>query len=369
VVVELRVALAALLLLIVGTAALAIWLDRRRRPRAGVELAGLEEAPLGLVVLEGAAAYAYANREARRLLDLPAAAGALPEERWRATLAEDLDQASAGGVGPYRLLRVGAEGQVRWRVAAGAEGRALLFVADGSEGRRLERTAQLFMGALSHELRTPLTAILAHVELLAGQAEPDPARRSSVELIHRETQRIVRLVSDLLDLSRLSATTELALRPVDPLIVAEEAVAAVILAADAKDVDVVVEAGPARPRVLADSDRLKQVFLNLLDNAVKYGRPGDRVRVRLDSLHERVACAVEDTGPGIAAEHLPYVRERLYRGRRDVAGTGLGLALVEEILRLHGSGLELESPLGPGGGTAARFELRVAPVTAAAAPR
>jgi two-component system phosphate regulon sensor histidine kinase PhoR len=364
VVVELRVALVALLLLIVGAAALAVWLDRRRRPRVGVELAGLDEAPLGLVVLEGDGAYGYANREAQRLLELPAADGALPDERWRSTLVEDLAQARAGGVGPYRLVRVGAEGHVRWRVAAGQDGRALLFVADGSEGRRLERTAQLFVGALSHELRTPLTAILAHVELLAQQAEADPTRRSSVEFIHRETQRIVRLVSDLLDLSRLSATAELTLRPVDPLIVAEEAVAAVILAADAKDVDVVVEAGAARPRVLADPDRLKQVFLNLLDNAVKYGRAGDKVRVRLELLSERVVCAVEDSGPGIAPEHLPYVRERLYRGRRDVAGTGLGLALVEEILRLHGSALELESAEGQG--TAARFELRVAPIAAAA---
>jgi signal transduction histidine kinase len=155
---------------------------------------------------------------------------------------------------------------------------------------------------------------------------------------------------------------ELPLRPIDPLLVAEEAVAAVILAAEERRVDVELQAASPQPRVLADPDRIKQVFLNLLDNAVKYARAGDRVVVRLEPAGQRVVCAVRDSGPGIPPEHLAHVRERLYRGRRDVEGSGLGLALADEILRLHHTELRLESRTdGPERGTVARFELAIAP--------
>jgi len=231
-----------------------------------------------------------------------------------------------------------------------------------AQAEAASRVKDEFLATLSHELRTPLTAILAHVELLRGAAGLDAAQRSSVAFIHRETERIARLVGDLLELGRLNSAGELPLRPIDPLLAAEEAIAAVILAAEERRVEVELEAASPQPRVLADPDRIRQVFLNLLDNAVKYARPGDRVIVRLEPAPGRVRCVVRDSGPGIPAEHLAHVRERLYRGRRDVEGSGLGLALVDEILRLHNTELRLESRTdGPERGTLARFELAIAP--------
>jgi signal transduction histidine kinase len=171
----------------------------------------------------------------------------------------------------------------------------------------------------------------------------------------------VRLVTNLLELSRLGAITDLALSPIDPLVVVEEAVATVILAAEDRQIDIQLCATSPQPRVLGDPDRLRQVLLNLLENAVKYSRPRDSIEVRLESERHQVICTVRDSGPGIAAEHLPFVQNRLYRVRTDVEGNGLGLSLVGEILRLHGSSLEIESSTEPGkSGTTVQFRLRLA---------
>jgi signal transduction histidine kinase len=353
VLVDLQTAIFVALVALAAAFAAGAWLAGRRPPPDAV----WREAPVGVLTLRGGR-YADANAEARRLLALPAADGALPTAAWRDALIAD-----ARPPGASRILTLAGDRPrpLRWRTIPLDGERALVFLVDLSDQRRAELAAQRFLGALSHELRTPLTAILAHVELLRGAVDLDAAQRSSVAFIHRETERIARLVGDLLELGRLNSAGELPLRPIDPLLVAEDAVAAVILAAEERRVDVELQAASPQPRVLADPDRIKQVFLNLLDNAVKYARAGDRVVVRLELNGRRVVCAVCDSGPGIPAEHLAHVRERLYRGRRDVEGSGLGLALVDEILRLHHTELRLESQTeGPDHGTVARFELAIA---------
>jgi signal transduction histidine kinase len=338
--------------------AFAVGWSLARRQRAGDP--DWRDAPLGVLTLR-ADRYSGANAEARRLLALPGEEGELPEAPWRASLVEDARPPGASRVLTLPRPAPDSPQTVRWRAVPLEDDRALVFVSDLADQRRAELAAQRFLGALSHELRTPLTAILAHVELLRGAAELDVAQRSSVAFIHRETERIARLVRDLLELGRLNSAGELPLRPIDPLLVAEEAVAAVILAAEERRVEVELQAASPQPRVLADPDRIKQVFLNLLDNAVKYARAGDRVVVRLEPADQSVVCDVRDSGPGIPPEHLAHVRERLYRARRDVEGSGLGLALVDEILRLHHTELRLESRTdGPDRGTLARFELAIA---------
>jgi signal transduction histidine kinase len=113
---------------------------------------------------------------------------------------------------------------------------------------------------------------------------------------------------------------------------------------------------------LGNPDKLKQLFINLLDNALKYCQPGDSITVSLTAVHETVQCQVADTGAGIPAEHLPRLTEQFYRGRRDVPGSGLGLAIVAEIVRQHNGRLSITSHTeGAEKGTAVVFTLPILP--------
>jgi len=174
---------------------------------------------------------------------------------------------------------------------------------------------------------------------------------------------MARLVNDMLELGRLETSAEIERRAVDLLTVVEQAIAQIAPQAEEREIAVSLEADAPLPLVLGNADRLKQVFLNLLNNAVTYSRPGDRVMVSLRLEREGIACAVSDTGPGIPAEHLPHVTRRFYRAvPKGEGGSGLGLALVKEILRRHQSRLEIESQTeGEETGTCVRFVLPVLP--------
>jgi two-component system phosphate regulon sensor histidine kinase PhoR len=145
------------------------------------------------------------------------------------------------------------------------------------------------------------------------------------------------------------------------VLVAETAIAQVILRAEEQGMDLLFDADQTLPLVLAHPDRLAQVFANLLDNAIKYGRAGDTITVRINMHPEGASCVVQDSGPGIPAEELPRVTEQLYRVRTDVEGSGMGLALVSEILRRHHAALLIESDTaGEASGTTCRWVLRKA---------
>lgn len=223
------------------------------------------------------------------------------------------------------------------------------------------QAARFLISDLSHELRTPLATLLTHLEVLRLPQIPEETRRQSIHLMQVEARRMARLVHDLLELGRLETSAAIERRPVDLLATVEEAIAQVAPQARARQIALSLQADTPLPLVVGDADRLKQVFLNLLDNAVKYSRPGDRVVVSLqqDPARDGIACAVCDNGPGIPAEHLPYITHRFYRvASQDVEGSGLGLAVVEEILRRHQSRLEIESRSeGAETGTCARFIL------------
>ncbi len=239
----------------------------------------------------------------------------------------------------------------------------LLVLFDSSDQQQSIRQQQAFISHLSHEMRTPLTALIAHAEIIHNPQTTELVRRSSVETIQRETQRMARLVRDLFELYRLETAGDVSLRPTDLILVAEEAIAQVILRAEERRVSLTFEAVAPLPLVPAQPDRLKQVFLNLLDNAVKYCRPDDAIRVRLEKRLGGVLCEVWDSGPGIAAADLPHVAERLYRGRTDVEGSGIGLALVSEILYQHHSSLDIESTTeGQASGTIMRWVVPFAPM-------
>jgi two-component system phosphate regulon sensor histidine kinase PhoR len=221
-----------------------------------------------------------------------------------------------------------------------------------------------FVANVSHELRTPLTAIKGYAETLLGGGLTDPARAAEfVEVIARHTERLGALIEDLLDLAAVEqgeARVELASVPLGDVVSQAEAV--VRAAAAEKGLAVQVELPDALPQVRADRDRLAQVLINLLDNAVKFTPPGGRVGVAAGSSNGLVTIAVSDTGVGIPPGDLPRIFERFYRvdrsrDRRE-GGTGLGLAIAKHLTQAMGGQIEVESR--PGSGSTFRVTLRAA---------
>jgi len=363
-VVQLKWLLFAFLLLLTIAVAVAVWLDRRLRQKEPDRRAALwsvlEGAPFGVLVLEGPHTCRYANPYARRLLGLASPPCPLPGTAWAQLLNEDRAAArlEMDIEGRYRSVSLPSEQVVRWWVAPWGD-LDLAFLLDVTAQQRAEQAARLLLSDLSHELRTPLATILTHLEVLLLPDISKEIGRQSLRLLKAEAQRMARLVNDMLELGRLETTVELERRPVDLLTVVEEAMAQIAPQAEEREIAISLEADAPLPLILGNADRLKQVFLNLLDNAVRYSRPGDRVVVSLRRVREGIACTVSDTGPGIPAEHLPYVTRRFYRAVPEgEGGSGLGLALVKEILRLHQSKLSIESQTeGEETGTCVRFVL------------
>ncbi|MFZ1725193.1 MAG: ATP-binding protein [Albidovulum sp.] len=228
----------------------------------------------------------------------------------------------------------------------------------------LEQTTAMrrdFVANVSHELRTPLTALIGFIETLRGAARDDAeARERFLTIMERESGRMIRLVNDLLSLSRVEADERI--RPskqVDVIALLRGVLATQNPLATAMGVELVFEA-PEHPVILlADSDQLVQVFHNLIENALKYGSSGKSVVVRLSQLDREptlrgpaVQIEVIDKGDGIDPLHLPRLTERFYRvdthRSREKGGTGLGLAIVKHIVNRHRGRLRIESDVGKG---------------------
>jgi two-component system phosphate regulon sensor histidine kinase PhoR len=310
-----------------------------------------------------------ANPALREMLLLPSdIAGRLPIEVVRnAQLQRLLEESTGAGAAsseielgdlkPRRLLVHAA------RLAGEPGGRLLVFV-DVTDIRRLESLRRDFVANVSHELRTPVAAVRSAAETVraAMRRRPEEAEEF-IDIIERHADRLHRLVEDLLDLAKIeSRELRLRLEPVDVRQVAEQVVALFRERASSRgirlEVDTTREVAPAR----ADRRALDQVVSNLVDNAVKYCHEGARVTVRASSTGAAVRLAVEDTGPGIAAVHLPRLFERFYRvdaGRsRDLGGTGLGLAIVKHLVEAMGGRTTVDSV--PGKGSTFAFTLPAA---------
>jgi len=218
---------------------------------------------------------------------------------------------------------------------------------DITQLERLERVRQEFLSNVSHELRTPLTSILAFVETLEGGAldHPEDSRRF-VSVIRRNSERMRSLIEDIMELSAIeSGGTRVDARQVRLAPVVQEAVGALAAKAGARSVALINEVSPAAV-VRADPRRLEQMLLNLIDNAIKFGREGCTVTIRHER-GERDLIDIADTGEGIAPEHLPRIFERFYRvdraRSREMGGTGLGLAIVKHLARAHGGEVSVRS--------------------------
>jgi two-component system phosphate regulon sensor histidine kinase PhoR len=240
----------------------------------------------------------------------------------------------------------------------------LLVLHDITELRQLEQVRTEFVANVSHELRTPLTAIRGYLETLTGGAleEPENARRF-LEISLKHAERLGRLLDDLLDLSNIElGRVTLTLEPTELSSVVEQVMTIIQPRAQANQIALTATVSPGLPSVQADHDRLVQIFVNLLDNAVKFTNRGGSVSIAATREDSKIAVEVRDTGIGIPSTDLPRITERFYRvdraRSRELGGTGLGLAIVKHLVQAHGGELRIESELGKG--TAVHFTLPLA---------
>ena len=211
-----------------------------------------------------------------------------------------------------------------------------------------ERMKNEFISSVSHELRTPLTAIKGWAETLRDGADK-ATREKGMEVIIRESERLSGLVEELLDFSRLQdGRMQLVSERMDLLAELDEAVYLFAERARTENKRLVYEENEALAPVYGDRNRLRQVFVNILDNALKYTGEGGSVTVSSQLDRERVRVIVEDTGCGIPAEHLPNVKKKFYKANQLVRGSGIGLAVADEIVGMHKGTLEIESKEGEG---------------------
>ncbi len=237
----------------------------------------------------------------------------------------------------------------------------LVCFEDVTEREQAGQIRRDFVANVSHELKTPLTALLGFIETLRGPARDDPAARARfLEIMAREAERMNRLVSDLLSLSRVES--EERVRPaarIDAVALVNSCVHTLRPMARAAGVKLSVTGHEAPVMVAGDADQLTQVFTNLIENAIKYGGSGGVVTVKISCTARELAfrgpgltISVTDRGEGFDPVHIPRLTERFYRvdnhRSREVGGTGLGLAIVKHIVNRHRGRFRIESQPGQG---------------------
>ncbi len=207
-----------------------------------------------------------------------------------------------------------------------------------------ERLKSEFISSVSHELRTPLTAIKGWSETLQAAPEDHALVSQGLGVIGKEAERLSGLVEELLDFSRMeSGHITLRASRVDVLAELQETVFLYRDRAARAGITLEYRAAESLPPVAGDAARIKQVLVNILDNAVKYSREGDRVRVEAAEMPDGVQVVISDTGVGIQSQQLERVRQKFYQTDPSNPGSGIGLAMADEIVRLHGGRMEIDS--------------------------
>jgi PAS domain S-box-containing protein len=242
--------------------------------------------------------------------------------------------------------------------------RAALMVDNARVYEALRKASGLkdeFLATLSHELRTPLNAILGYSRMLrAGMVTPDKLPRT-YETIDRNATALTRMVEDILDVSRIiSGKMRVNMQPVELPLIVQEAVATVAPTAETKHIRLELLVDPQVGAVTGDPDRLRQITWNLLSNAVKFTPKNGRIQVRVERVNSSVEIVVSDTGIGIRPSFLPHIFERFRQAdsgsSREHAGLGLGLAIVRNLVELHGGSVYATSA---GEGQGATFRVRL----------
>lgn len=239
---------------------------------------------------------------------------------------------------------------------------ALAVVRDVTKLHQLEEMRREFVANVTHELKTPLTSIRGYVELLQDDKRDAQTRAKFYEIIGIEADRLQRLIDDLLELSRIENSAQKApeTKRTDVSEITREVLDHLAPMAQERQVAFSADLTPGLV-IRADPDRIVQLFTNLIQNAVKYNRPGGSVTVSTQALRGMAVAKVEDTGLGIPQESLPRIFERFYRvdkGRsRELGGTGLGLSIVKHIVQLYGGDISVDSVVEKGTVFQVRFPL------------
>lgn len=343
--------------------------------RAALERA-LDALPEPLLVLSGERKIVRANRAADALLGGDGIGRDIAAAVRDPALIAAIEEAIGGGESRdiEFTLQAPVERIFAARIARlpepGTDGASvLLALVDLTAVRRTERMRADFVANASHEIRTPLTTFVGFIETIRGSARDDAeARERFLAIMDQHAKRMTRLVDDLLSLSRIEMnehTPPTAEVPLPALLAHVSNTLA--WQAERHSVSIAVEAEEGLPPVTGDGDELTQVFLNLVDNAIKYGDAHGTVTLRARRLAQApsasangwraaengaVAVAVEDRGAGVPREHLPRLTERFYRvdkaRSRELGGTGLGLAIVKHIVNRHRGALAIDSVPGEG---------------------
>ena len=341
-------------------------LAEQARDRARMEalLAGMVE---GVIVVDPQGRLQLVNRAAQHMLRLESVTIGRPYvETIRLPAIAELVAAVLFGraANPVQLSPPRDPSRTIMATAAPAAGTSaygvVLVLHDITELRRVDQIRRDFVANVSHELRTPLTAIRGYVEALSEDDTSPEDRGRFLEIIGRHTQRMERLVKDLLRLARLDAGQEtLDVIPCDTRNLTDTVLSDVAQAAEERNQRVEVTIGPGADIVRADPAKLHDALRNLVANAITYSPERSKIGIDVTSDHGRVTIAVSDEGPGIPEEDLTRVFERFYRvdksRARDPGGTGLGLAIVKHLVELHGGSVRVENR--PEGG--ARFLITI----------
>jgi signal transduction histidine kinase len=220
------------------------------------------------------------------------------------------------------------------------------YMADELE--HSENIKNEFISSVSHELRTPLTAIKGWSETLEEIDDAD-TRRKGIQIINKETGRLSEMVEELLDFSRIQ-NGHFTLRFANLDVIAELADAVLMYEERAKEEQITLTMSDSDDIaiVYGDKNRLRQVFINVIDNSIKYGRRGGHTEVSTSVDGGQIKISVKDDGVGIAESDLPHIKEKFYKANNTVRGSGIGLAVADEIIRIHGGSIDVSSTLGEG---------------------
>lgn len=295
--------------------------------------------PLGIIILNTEAKRTFTNNLANLLLERvdPNLVEQAPRNISKESQGTAVLQSLDGALIQLQFQFVGAE-----------RTDLLLTLQDMSPQQQAEASQRKFIHTLSHELLTPFTALQLRLATLDTQDEHE--RQQALQIIRDDVERLTRLTSNLLLLSRLETQQPLQRRITNLSVVVEEAVLQLIPRAQARHIMINIQVAMNLRRPLIDRDAFKQVFLNLIDNGIKYGIDGGKIDINLQQQDSLIQIVISDNGIGISQDDLPHIFTEMFRSdaHRHIAGTGLGLAIVRQIVERHGGQIVCTSEPGEG---------------------